>query len=254
MKSGLPELDWDQGARGRENGSAAVPWNMRDVGLATLIFGLVFLVAATVLALTRAAGPGFPMGGGRYAGGVALLLLEASLIVPVWLFVIRKYRVGWAALGFRPFDPLIGCSSIAGVLFISFTVNAIWAGLLGLFDMQVQPNILPVFGGGVVGLIIAWLAAGVVAPLVEETFFRGFVFPAFRQRFGFRKAALLNGLFFGLVHFTPTAFVPLFVLGVLLCVLYQATNSLWPPILMHSTVNTLAVLAAYAVERGLVPR
>jgi len=253
VKSGLPELDWNQHTEGSNQATTPVPWDVRDVGLATLTFGLVFVATAMVLALTRAVDQGFGMGDVRYAGGVALLLLEASLIVPVWLFVIRKYRVGWEVLGFRPFDPLIGCSLIIGLLFISFMVNAIWAGLLNLFDMQVQPNILPIFGGGAMGLLIAWLAAGVVAPLVEESFFRGFVFPAFRQRFGFRKAALLNGLFFGLVHFTPTAFVPLFVLGVLLCALYQATNSLWPSILMHSTMNTLAILAAYAVERGLMP-
>ena len=253
MNGGLPELDWGSPAGGDKPEVSTVPWGMRDVGLATLTFGLVFAVAAIILSLTHVVGKGLGAGEGRYTGGVVLLLLEASLILPVWLFVIRKYRVGWEALGFRPFDPAIGCSLIVGLLLVSFGVNAVWTGVLGRFHLQVQPNILPIFGGGAVGLLIAWLAAGVVAPLVEESFFRGFVFPAFRERFGFRKAALLNGLFFGLVHFTPTAFVPLFVLGVLLCVLYQATNSLWPPILMHSTMNTLAVLAAYAVERGLMP-
>lgn len=253
MRSGLPELGWEQHTDENTLEAARVPWDMRDVGLATVTFGLIFVIAGAVLALTRTVGQGFGLTGARYAGGVALLLLEASLIVPVWLFVRRKYGCGWDVLGFRPFDPLIGCSLIVGLLFVSFAVNAVWAGLLSLFDMQVQPNILPVFGGGAVGLLIAWLAAGIVAPLVEESFFRGFAFSAFRQRFGFRKAVLLNGLFFGLVHFTPTAFVPLFVLGVLLCVLYQATNSLWPPILMHGVMNTLAVLAAYAVEQGLMP-
>jgi hypothetical protein len=236
-----------------DEGLQVVPWGLRDVILATLTFGPIFGLAAAILALVRMAGLPFGAGMSRYAGGVALLILEASLIVPVWLFAVRKYRVSVERLGFRPFSVPLGCGLVVGLLLVSFTVNAIWAGLLSLFDLRVQPNILPVFGGGAVGLFIAWLAAGVVAPLVEETFFRGFVFPAFRQRFGFRVAALFNGLFFALIHFTPTAVVPLFVLGVLLCLLYQMTNSLWPPILMHGTMNTLAVLAAYAVETGWVP-
>ncbi len=73
------------------------------------------------------------------------------------------------------------------------------------------------------------------------------------QRYRFWVAALIDGLVFAFVHFTPTALLPLFVLGVLLCILYRVTNSLWPSVIMHATMNTLAILAAYAVETGVVP-
>lgn len=230
-----------------------VPWTLRDVAWATVVFGFIFGSFAVSLVVIRALQTSFAPEGHPYLSGILLLVLESALIVPVWLFAIRKYNIGWDKLGFRPFNWPVGCGFAISLLMISFAVNGVWAGLLSLFDLQVQPDILPVFGGGIAGLSIAWLAAGVVAPVVEETFFRGFLLPALLQRYRFRMAALIDGLVFAFVHFTPTAVLPLFVLGVLLCLLYRLTNSLWPSILMHATMNTLAVFAAYAIEIGAVP-
>lgn len=232
---------------------ADVPWTLRDVAWATVVFGLIFGSFAVAVAVIRLVQASFVPEGNRYFSGVLLLILESALIFPVWLFAIRKYDVDWRELGFRGFNWLAGCGLVALLLLVSFTVNAVWAGMLSLFDLRVQPDILPVFGGGVIGLTIAWIAAGLVAPLVEETFFRGFLLPALLQRYRFWAAALIDGLVFSFIHFTPTAVVPLFILGVLLCVLYRITSSLWPSILMHTIMNTLAVFVAYAVEIGVVP-
>lgn len=91
-------------------------------------------------------------------------------------------------------------------------------------------------------------AAGVlvvlVAPVVEELFFRGFCFRAVRNRFGFVVAAGAVSTIFGLLHYTgPDTLVlipPLIFLGVLFCWLYERTGSLWPSILLHLLNNALA--------------
>lgn len=230
-----------------------VPWNLRDVAWATVTFGFIFGSFAVAMLVIRVMQTTFAPEGNRYLNGVLLLTLESALIVPVWLFTVRKYRIGWTQLGFRSFNWAFGCSAVAFLLMGSFAVNAAWAGLLSMFDLQVQPDILPVFGGGLAGLTVAWLAAGLVAPLVEETFFRGFLLPALLQRYRFWASAVIDSLVFAFIHFTPTAVVPLFVLGILLCILYRITNSLWPTIILHATMNTLAVFAAYAVEMGVIP-
>lgn len=232
---------------------ADVPWTLRDVAWATVVFGFIFGSFAVAMVVVRLVRASFAPESNRYLEGVLLLILEGALIFPVWQFTIRKYHVGWDRLGFRAFSFPAGCGLAGFLLLASFAVNAVWAGFLSLFDLQVQPDILPVFGGGLAGLSIAWLAAGVVAPLVEEAFFRGFLLPALLQRYRFWVSAVIDGLVFAFIHFTPTAVVPLFVLGVLLCVLYRLTHSLWPSIILHASMNTLAILAAYAVEMGAIP-
>jgi hypothetical protein len=232
---------------------ANVPWTLRDVAWATVIFGCIFGSFAVALLVLRFIQQSFASRDNPYVSGVLLLILESALTFPVWLFTAQKYGAGWEKLGFRRFRWTTSLGLVALLLMASFMTNALWAGLLSLFGKQVQPDILPLFGGGHVGLAIAWLAAGVVAPLVEEIFFRGFLLPPLMQRNRFATAAAINGLIFGFIHFTPTAIVPLFILGVMLCVVYRVTGSLWPSIIMHATMNTLAVLAAYAVEIGAVP-
>jgi membrane protease YdiL (CAAX protease family) len=230
-----------------------VPWTMTDVAWATVVFGTIlgsFLISVLVIRTIQAR---FAPAGSPYLNGVLLLILESGLIIPVWLFTVRRYPVRWSALGFRPFKWTTGCGLIIALLLISMVVNAAWAILLAAYDLQVQPDIRLAFGRGSGGVIIALLAAGIVAPLVEETFFRGFLFPALLQRYRLWAAVVLDSLIFAFVHFTPTAVAPLFVLGAMLCVLYRFTGSLWPSIIMHAVMNTLAVLATYAIDFGLVP-
>jgi hypothetical protein len=101
---------------------------------------------------------------------------------------------------------------------------------------------------------LALLVGGaILAPLVEEIFFRGFVFAGLRQRWNWQKAALISAGLFALVHFVPTSVIPIFILGFIFALLYQASGSIWPAILMHMLTNTLALSAAYFMSQGRVP-
>jgi CAAX protease family protein len=79
-----------------------------------------------------------------------------------------------------------------------------------------------------------------VAPPVEEFFFRGFVYQSLRNRIGIGGAAVVSGLIFGAIHLKPDFLVPLAILGILLALLFQKTNSLWPCILVHALNNAIA--------------
>ena len=85
-----------------------------------------------------------------------------------------------------------------------------------------------------------------VAPLAEEVFFRGFVFGVLREKIGVVWGALATGVVFGLVHVagSPIETVGvLFILGVLLCVVYQQTGSLLPCIALHAINNAISFAA-----------
>jgi membrane protease YdiL (CAAX protease family) len=95
-----------------------------------------------------------------------------------------------------------------------------------------------------VALVAVAVLVGIVAPIVEELFFRGFLFGALGRVMPWLLAAVTTGLVFGGIHAggTPVIFlVPLAVLGALLCVLYRRTGSLLPGMGVHAFNNALAL-------------
>lgn len=178
---------------------------------------------------------------------------EAALLLPPWLIMVRGHRDTWAHLGFCRFHPAYLLLA-GGLLLVSFIINLLWALLLAPFGLETQPQLLPIFGGGVQGFILALVAGSLIAPLAEETFFRGFLFASLRERQGPLKAIVTTALLFTLFHLTPTALVPIFFLGCFLALLYHLSGSLLPSIFLHATMNTLALTLSYLVERlGLTP-
>jgi membrane protease YdiL (CAAX protease family) len=213
-----------------------VPWTARDVwlGVASLVLWWLLFGFFSVLAVLV----GVAVNPGVYIG-----LAELLLLVPVWWFSIRKYGVGWDALGLREFKGTyvgLGC----GLMVLTFVFNAVYSTILALFDIEVQPDLVPIFAE----LSSPWwlLIAGViVAPIVEEIFFRGFIFAGLRSRYEWRWAAVISSLLFALVHLQPAALIPIFGLGYIFAYLYYRSNSIWPAILMHVTTNGMALGAAY---------
>ena len=72
-------------------------------------------------------------------------------------------------------------------------------------------------------------------------------------RWGWKVGLVLSAGLFALVHIFPTSFLPIFLLGAIFAYLYQISGSIWPGILLHTTVNALAVLVTYAVSQGWIP-
>ncbi|MDP9384638.1 MAG: CPBP family intramembrane metalloprotease [Actinomycetota bacterium] len=88
------------------------------------------------------------------------------------------------------------------------------------------------------------LMVGVLAPIAEELFFRGFLFGVLRERIGAGWGAAIAGTVFGLVHVAGTPVRTLgilVVLGVGLCLLYQKTGSLLPGMALHAVNNAVAL-------------
>lgn len=83
-------------------------------------------------------------------------------------------------------------------------------------------------------------ATMVLAPLGEESLFRGVLYPAMK-RYGMPQAALWStSLLFAFIHFNALSFVPLLVLAVLLVKLYERTGNLLSCIACHATFNAFS--------------
>lgn len=83
------------------------------------------------------------------------------------------------------------------------------------------------------------LTATVLAPLFEETLFRGVLLPVLGQRWGVAPALVVSALAFGLAHVSLGELVPLVVLGLGLGWLRLRSGRLGPCVVMHSLWNAL---------------
>ncbi|MDF1554652.1 MAG: type II CAAX endopeptidase family protein [Deferrisomatales bacterium] len=79
---------------------------------------------------------------------------------------------------------------------------------------------------------------GLIAPLFEELVFRGVLYAGLRRRLPAAAATLAVTALFAAAHL-PTSGVPWVqaVGGVLFCVTYELSGSLWAPALVHATGN-----------------
>ena len=92
----------------------------------------------------------------------------------------------------------------------------------------------------------AIIAAGAafLVPVAEELFFRGFIFGFFRSRIGVAAAVLVASATFAMFHGSLDVFLPIFLVGVVLNVIFVRTGSLAYPIFFHMLFNggTLVLL------------
>jgi membrane protease YdiL (CAAX protease family) len=101
-------------------------------------------------------------------------------------------------------------------------------------------------------LFVVSISIIIIAPWVEEIFFRGFLFGALRKRFGFISSALATSVVFASLHFTGIQILdllPLFAwLGVIFCYLYEKTGSLYVPISLHTINNAMALSFTFPAQ------
>ena len=94
------------------------------------------------------------------------------------------------------------------------------------------------------------LASGVLAPICEELFFRGYLMGVF-ARFGRGRAIVSSALLFSLAHGVDMAFLPRALTGALLGAMTMRTGSLFAAMLVHGCYNIAIILINFSGVSGL---
>lgn len=224
------------------------PWNLLDVLLVAVAFVLAALIAGPIVLMVARL---FPSLGKRSVDELRdnpLLLIPAeilSYLFGLWFvrFVVL-FRSGgepvfqtlsWGFSGLRFRYPALVMMA-AGVL-LAFLVNftSIWLPI---------PKDLPMeeyFQTAADAYMTAFFGI-VIAPFVEELFFRGLLYPALRVRLGFMPAVTLTAFVFALLHDhqLANAWAPLlmiFIVGLVLTMIRALTGSLASSWMVHASYN-----------------
>jgi len=94
-----------------------------------------------------------------------------------------------------------------------------------------------------------------LAPLMEELFFRGFLYPVLARRLGLHIAVFLTALGFALLHGAQLMFswgpvLVIFLVGMVLTLVRAKTNSVAAGVLIHMAYNGTITVAMFAATDG----
>ncbi len=178
---------------------------------------------------------------------------------PVWLF-LGQFAL-WAAYGILPlvvakqhggnllqtfrisFDGrALVIWGLAGIILQLIVIPLIYIPLSNLIDTDsvgdVAERLIDTAGTNI-DLIVLFVMIVVVAPLVEELFFRGFLLPALADRMSGWAAIVLSSVWFAFSHLQPIQFPGLLAVGLALGYARMRTGRLFPCIAMHTTFNAV---------------
>ncbi|EHQ88190.1 CPBP family intramembrane glutamic endopeptidase [Desulfosporosinus youngiae] len=177
-------------------------------------------------------------------------MTQLSFALLIW--ILKKVRHWqWSDMGWRGVPLRTILSKVLGLYAMTWVINICYA--LALFYYGFTPPETDVYSellGNVtwLTLILNLLLAGVLAPIVEETLFRGVIFGSLQAYLGKWTAAAVSAAIFSSLHFQAYGFFPRFVLGIVLVYLYDKYKSLYPSVALHALNN----IAATVIAAGLL--
>lgn len=244
-----------------------VPWGWGDLVLLTVVFVFAIFASSilvgaglTLVAHSRGADPQELI---QQANVQALVLALQQMMLFALLFgyLFARIRVFagrpfWQTIGWRPVPPP-GSSQPAAYM-LSALAGAVLAIVMQfaslLFKPESPPPIEQFFRTRESIFIMMGLAV-VLAPVFEETIFRGFLYPVLVRTLGVPGGILLTGTLFGLMHAVQLwgawwQLGLLIVVGIVFTTIRARTGSVTPAYFAHLGYNSALFAYLYAATDG----
>ncbi|KAI3733631.1 hypothetical protein L6452_13079 [Arctium lappa] len=234
-----------------------VPWEWYTVSLTSLACGLSFVLTGLVEA---AALPylGFQIGELSLDDKAEILFFDQAFttaVVLVTLYSVTNsskenpddlYRYDWR----DPFNLQRGWLLWAGIGLVGALITISLAGVaMSLFSGEAPQRetdalvrLLPLIGSSSISTACLLGITGVLAPVLEENVFRGFLMVSLTKWVPTPISVLISAAVFSAAHLTPGEFPQLFILGTALGFSYAQTRNLLTPITIHALWNSGVVL------------
>ncbi len=187
-----------------------------------------------------------------------LMLLGASTVIYLLMLALvlsipyAKKMISWASLGFTR---LLNWSDIGlalagyivyflAALGVTFVITKLIPGFNA--NQSQDLGFTTLYG---IERLLGFIVLVVVAPIVEETIFRGFLYGKLREsRMPMWPAILTVSALFGLAHGQWNVGIGTFILSIVLCYLREATGSVWAGILVHMLNNAIAFTLLFITQ------
>ena len=225
------------------------------VDMALLVAGGFVVISAVGVPLVA-----FPLVGALTAGlgsprreAVSVVINYGVMALPSLLILWRQVRSlpreraplgGWMQWRVRPLFSALRDAMTGWLMVTPVVMLTGWLLVRLVGDPGGSNPLLELVLGSRDPLALGLLAftAVVLAPLFEETIFRGALLPVLATKLGPLPGVLLSGLLFAMAHISVGELAPLTVLGVGLGLVRLRSGRLWPSVLMHGLWNAVTFL------------
>ena len=97
-------------------------------------------------------------------------------------------------------------------------------------------------------LVFVSFLIALLGPVIEEVFFRGFLYGALKKSLGVALAVIISGFLFSFLHINLLGFIPIMALGVFLAYMRERTGSLIPSITVHIVHNSAITMMMFFIR------
>jgi hypothetical protein len=235
-----------------------VPWGWREVTLFVILGLLASIVVTRGLAQFAVSFFGAnisDMFGNSMSTAKSLVVLISQALLDggaiLYLYLMLRVRTPepfWRTIGWRELPKGAGTPRATAIQFLSggamLAVLVTFAG--GFLNSKETLPIEQLLQARVSMILFAVLGV-LVAPLVEETIFRGFLYPVIARRVGIAAGVLITGILFGLLHAAQLwggwgQIVLLILVGVALTWVRARTGTVTASYFVHLGYNGLQLL------------
>ena len=229
-------------------------WNMWDVCKVVtlfLFFGYIMILSEAFLSRIF---PIFKTDSLRMM--VNSSILDTLAVIFIIYFTVIQYKEPLAALGISArnflknvFYGVVGYIALIPVLILILAIIAVIINITKYVPER-QPVVeLFLKEKGVAFLTYSSLFAAIIGPMVEELFFRGFLYSALKKYIGIFWAMTATASLFAALHAHIVGFFPIVALGMLLAYLYEKTGTLVSSITVHIVHNLSMVFLVFLVKK-----
>ncbi len=227
-------------------------WNIKDVTKVFLAYMILMFVGMPVIA--RIINAIFRFNALSNVGQRCMILfvsLFVNVLICLYIFYIVRieHRQSIAALGLSlinlPENTKQGVKryliTLPLIILAGFITNQI-SSFYGLTP-EIQNVVKWLLEEKSIFILVCLIFFGtIIAPIIEEIIFRGFLQSALKNYFGERYAILTSAFLFAAVHMDMFVFLQIFILGMLLGYLYEKTKTLAASVIVHILHNSLTMI------------
>ncbi len=186
------------------------------------------------------------------ANFVIIYMMQTVAIVVPLMLVMKDKNIGLRELGFKKIGlkkaVKMAVAAYFSYLIVMLTVtNIMWSLNMEIPGIGEQESYVGVIGDQKIIATVIVLIITFLAPIIEEVFFRGFVFQTLLAKCPRWVAFVVSATIFAAFHFEFQVFIPLFVLGLILNWIFFKSKSLYPGIAFHIINNVIALGLEYYI-------
>lgn len=226
-------------------------WDVAKVIILFIFFGYIFIMIESVLVRVC---PLIKDDNFRMIFNSSVLDILCVAFILYFAVVEHKEKLAAVGLSLKNFSRNVFYGIVGYIAIVPILIGILAAIALFVNMIQYVPPKQPVVElflkeKNVTFLFYTSIFAAIFGPMIEELFFRGFMYNAFKKRVGIFWAMFITAATFALLHAHAVGFLPIMVLGMLLAYLYEKTGTLVSSITVHVIHNLSMVFLVFLVKQ-----